>query len=70
MNCPRCKEEMKCPCKACRERWPGKPGTYWLDLAGGELEACGECGFTARIEWWDQRDWALMKGRPEPAWPQ
>ena len=65
MNCPRCGEEMKCPCRSCRDNRPDEPGTYWVDLEE-DLEACGKCMFTQHIDWWQERDWALYKGLEPP----
>lgn len=66
MSCPKCGYPMYCGCEACKPTTPPNVLTYeWTE--DGECVVCGNCGFTAHIDWWYDYDYhfAIQTGRTD-----
>jgi len=57
--CPKCGEEMRCPCPSCSDRNKGRIVWEWI---GGDIIACGKCGFEQSADWWEER--SMLGDRP------
>ena len=60
MTCPKCNKEMKCPCIHCRQRNKKNKGIYWI-WGNDDLMICGNCGYTAHVDIWQDIDYEQYK---------
>lgn len=55
MSCPKCGGEQLCPCGHCADRNAGK--VVWKWQKDGENIACGHCGYTMHVDFWQDREY-------------
>lgn len=73
MYCPNCGEELRCDCSNCATKNAGKILERSLkrndvpqelkNLADYGLSQCGKCGFTEKLYWWEDLEWAIYKSQ-------
>ena len=51
MKCPKCNEELHCPCENCA-KW-NKNKTKWIWVMGEVIE-CPKCGFAEHCDNWEE----------------
>lgn len=61
--CPKCDDEMLCPCHACDAQNLGKLRAIRRFVANGNicLERCGVCGFELSEDQWFDYNWDCIK---------
>jgi hypothetical protein len=58
-NCPKCKNQVYCPCKTCSAYYPDKL-PKWIWLSDGERIKCPFCGFVAHADIWLEEEMKEM----------
>lgn len=62
MYCPHCGFKQICGCSSCLRRYPQRETQRTYVHLGLDIVACGNCGLSAHVDWWENLDLEMHMG--------